>query len=1004
MSTAQPKSSRKPFKRQITRDIGSVKALCVVEDATDRKPKSIWVACRDNQIHILDPETGAHSRTIRTSAVCMVLVRRKIWAGCIDGAIRIYDSSNGTLVNELQAHSGCVNSLAVVEAGVWSGGTDFGLKLWDAQTFETLRVLQIHRHWVRCILPTSDNVIWSGAEHSVLVWDEAGTVIKEIPDKATVLALCEVDDKIWLGSSDHTIRIYDKSSYHLLRELSGHQGAVTSFQRFGAYIWSASGDGTVRVWEAATGQPTAVLKSHTGWVSALSVVGNDVWSAGADKRIHVWDTNVTKLVQRSAKLTGITMSPHSPKTNSSMLDASIVSTPGPAIPVTPSTLSRTQSSTAKSVVGLEKTVAELQWKLEAEQRARAEVERMRTLLEGELSAAEKRFLEKENEKNLHERAAKRLNQELTHLREDARRRFGSSTQGDTPTRVSALDQSVRVDALETTLKDKDAELESLRSELQQYLAARTTEVDELNEKTRTTTATYEEQLSQLENAYHVLETHCSELRQRLSLAESKQRDAEAALQQSSVQLGSLHQMNSQLRTAQDDLPTLQVELQRATDEASQLRRQNSDLALQVQSVSDSLDKSARQNESLSRDLYAATTKLEKTLEERRAMDAARGQLQLEFEVFRERMTELQSDRERDFARRIEGAARSDEATRLAQDQLTAAEKQRGIAERLALDLQDKVKTTSRENESLREKIAHLEQQLQAVSDENSRLRSISEASQANVADLTRKLEVANAGQRSVAELTRKLEAANAQLSANDVAAEELQLLRESTATANRKVVQLQRQLENQQPSNELPQLRAELQKVIQERDSSLADARDTKAKLRALHSHTVTLESERSSIVRDAEQMALAAEDARVQVSTLQRERDEYRSQLQLEVQSRSQVKKIVEYVKTIHVPSDDRSAILPSYSSNSLSPVTAVLNSSHFNASLSQAQALESSMHTPGRMLSDTDFSGSQLSILRQRVERDLDELREKMHKSPHLSSSTISHLQDIRDVRTQR
>jgi len=118
-------------------------------------------------------------------------------------------------------------------------------------------------------------------------------VLKEIPDKGTVLSLELVDDKVWVGSSDYAVRIYDTASFHCLREtgmlcsfmcavwLSScvcvrnclltaslhhttahtpthhtdtvtvvHDGPVTCMQRVGGFVFTASGDASVRVWEA----------------------------------------------------------------------------------------------------------------------------------------------------------------------------------------------------------------------------------------------------------------------------------------------------------------------------------------------------------------------------------------------------------------------------------------------------------------------------------------------------------------------------------------------------------------------------------------------------------------------------------------------------------------------------------------------------------------------------------------------------------------------------------
>jgi WD domain, G-beta repeat len=88
-----------------------------------------------------------------------------------------------------------------------------------------------------------------------------------------VLALTCVENAVWSGAADKTIRVWDaqvrkkkkKKKSHLknfflillllqtgwaLRDIRGHTGWVTSFATRGAFVWSGSGDKTIRVWNS----------------------------------------------------------------------------------------------------------------------------------------------------------------------------------------------------------------------------------------------------------------------------------------------------------------------------------------------------------------------------------------------------------------------------------------------------------------------------------------------------------------------------------------------------------------------------------------------------------------------------------------------------------------------------------------------------------------------------------------------------------------------------------
>lgn len=95
------------------------------------------------------------------------------------------------------------------------------------------------------------------------------------------------------ASADHTARIWDASTGHLLIVLSGHAREVISadFSPDGKQIATASFDHTAKIWDAETGREISTLKGHTGTVLAVafSPDGKRVVTASGDKTARVWD-------------------------------------------------------------------------------------------------------------------------------------------------------------------------------------------------------------------------------------------------------------------------------------------------------------------------------------------------------------------------------------------------------------------------------------------------------------------------------------------------------------------------------------------------------------------------------------------------------------------------------------------------------------------------------------------------------------------------------------------
>ena len=53
-------------------------------------------------------------------------------------------------------------------------------------------------------------------------------------------------------------------------------------------LYSGSFDNTIRVWNTETNECETVLKGHTNWVQCLLVHNNKLYSGSQDKTIRVW--------------------------------------------------------------------------------------------------------------------------------------------------------------------------------------------------------------------------------------------------------------------------------------------------------------------------------------------------------------------------------------------------------------------------------------------------------------------------------------------------------------------------------------------------------------------------------------------------------------------------------------------------------------------------------------------------------------------------------------------
>jgi WD40 repeat protein len=101
------------------------------------------------------------------------------------------------------------------------------------------------------------------------------------------------------ASVDHSARVWEAATGHLLTTLAGHNGPVNdvAFSPDGKHFVTASDDGTARVWDTATGQPQVTLTwPNTELRKAVfSPDGNRVLTTGSDSSARVWDAETGAL-------------------------------------------------------------------------------------------------------------------------------------------------------------------------------------------------------------------------------------------------------------------------------------------------------------------------------------------------------------------------------------------------------------------------------------------------------------------------------------------------------------------------------------------------------------------------------------------------------------------------------------------------------------------------------------------------------------------------------------
>ena len=102
------------------------------------------------------------------------------------------------------------------------------------------------------------------------------------------------------GSSDNTIRVWEKRSGELLSILRGHEGNVTSvaISSDGRQIISGSNDSSIKIWDMKSGKLISTLNGHTGSVYSIDIsfYGKTIISGSNDNSVKIWSIDSKRAI------------------------------------------------------------------------------------------------------------------------------------------------------------------------------------------------------------------------------------------------------------------------------------------------------------------------------------------------------------------------------------------------------------------------------------------------------------------------------------------------------------------------------------------------------------------------------------------------------------------------------------------------------------------------------------------------------------------------------------
>ena len=191
----------------------------------------------------------------------------KVAVGCSNGKLKIYNIATGNLLNDINAHSSWVTSVAYSLDGnkIVTGGNDDKVKVWS----------------------NSGNLLLTCSGHT----DDI-TNVKVTPDNKFVVS----------SSKDDKIKIWNILTGEMVQSITGHRNDINGIDISpdGSKIVSASSDSTCKIWNLQTGKLLAnfgVPDSGEVYTVAWSPYGDKIATGNRLSDLTIW--NVSKIVNSS---------------------------------------------------------------------------------------------------------------------------------------------------------------------------------------------------------------------------------------------------------------------------------------------------------------------------------------------------------------------------------------------------------------------------------------------------------------------------------------------------------------------------------------------------------------------------------------------------------------------------------------------------------------------------------------------------------------------------------
>ena len=291
---------------------GTIVSILTQIDKAGNRSKSIKIVLQKQRPAIfptkvvpISPENYMPIFTIKdvTDKVKSIVVSKDyIIAGSFE-FLYYFDKRRGNLVRTIEIKDQWVNTLTMYENKLILGLSNGDIQIREKNSGKLLKVLKAHSMAVLHISVDLDlnRMVSSSANGTVIVWDIKSYKKLYIFKKHQwdVAALAIKDDKLYTGSDDYTIKMWDLKTGKLLKSLkSAHSGTINALVIYKNMLISASDDKMIFIRDLKSGRLLHILKGHKRGVTALKINHDMLVSASKDRTLILWDLHTFRKIKQ----------------------------------------------------------------------------------------------------------------------------------------------------------------------------------------------------------------------------------------------------------------------------------------------------------------------------------------------------------------------------------------------------------------------------------------------------------------------------------------------------------------------------------------------------------------------------------------------------------------------------------------------------------------------------------------------------------------------------------